>query len=110
MDRRAATHREGGRRAATHGEGGRRVAFALVPCTLCASAASAADVGSRVFEELRARPRVRVIVALREPTAPATNLTLRNAEVGAVQGNVLEGLSRDDFTLTHRWQSINAFA
>ncbi len=88
----------------------RRTAAAVVACTLSAGAAGAADVGSRVLEALRERPRVRVIVALREPTAPATNLTLRNAEVSAVQGNVLEGIGREDFALTHRWQSINAFA
>jgi subtilisin family serine protease len=88
----------------------RTTAAAVMACALCGPMAGAADVGSRVLDELRAGPRVRVIVALREPTAPATDLTLRNAEVGAVQANVLEGLSADDFTLTHRWQSINAFA
>src|SRR5262249_19537431 len=87
----------------------RRVA-ALVVLALLPAVAGAAEVGMRVLDALRDRPRVRVIVALREPTAPATDLTLRNAEVNAVQGNVLEGLSGDDFTLTHRWQSINAFA
>src|SRR5947208_1015836 len=42
------------------------------------------------------------------PPSPAT--TARSAEVGAVQGNVLEGLRPEEFTLTHRWRSINAFA
>jgi len=81
-----------------------------VACVLTAARAPAAEVGARVVDELRLRPRVRVIVALREPTAPATDLTLRNAEVGAIQGNVLEGLRPGDFLLTHRWQSLNAFA
>jgi subtilisin family serine protease len=83
---------------------------AVVACALAAGRAQAAEVGARVVDELRLRPRVRVIVALREPTAPATDLTLRNAEVGAIQGNVLEGLRPGDFLLTHRWQSLNAFA
>jgi subtilisin family serine protease len=83
---------------------------AVVACVLAAGRAPAAEVGARVVDELRLRPRVRVIVALREPTAPATDLTLRNAEVGAIQGNVLEGLRPGDFLLTHRWQSLNAFA
>jgi subtilisin family serine protease len=83
---------------------------AVVACVLTAARAPAAEVGARVVDELRLRPRVRVIVALREPTAPATDLTLRNAEVGAIQGNVLEGLRPGDFLLTHRWQSLNAFA
>ncbi len=82
----------------------------MVACVLAAGSARAAEVGARVVDELRLRPRVRVIVALREPTAPATDLTLRNAEVGAIQGNVLEGLRPGDFLLTHRWQSLNAFA
>lgn len=85
-------------------------AISVVIWALAAGGAQAADVGARVVDELRARPRVRVIVALKEPTAPATNLTLRNAEVEAVQGNVLEGLRPGDFLLTHRWQSLNAFA
>jgi subtilisin family serine protease len=83
---------------------------AVVACVLTAGSAPAAEVGARVVDELRLRPRVRVIVALREPTAPATDLTLRNAEVEAIQGNVLEGLRPGDFLLTHRWQSLNAFA
>ncbi|HEU0092031.1 MAG TPA: S8 family serine peptidase [Vicinamibacteria bacterium] len=83
---------------------------AVVACVLAARSAPAAEVGARVVDELRLRPRVRVIVALREPTAPVTDLTLRNAEVEAIQGNVLEGLRPGDFLLTHRWQSLNAFA
>jgi len=83
---------------------------AVLLCVLTAGRARAAEVGARVVDELRLRPRVRVIVALREPTAPATDLTLRNAEVEAIQGNVLEGLRPGDFLLTHRWQSLNAFA
>jgi subtilisin family serine protease len=83
---------------------------AVVACVLTAGSAAAAEVGTRVVDELHLRPRVRVIVALREPTAPVTDLTLRNAEVEAIQGNVLEGLRPGDFLLTHRWQSLNAFA
>ena len=79
---------------------------AVLACALAAGTAGAAEVGARVVDELRLRPRVRVIVALREPTAPATDLTLRNAEVEAIQGNVLEGLRPGDFLLTHRWQSL----
>ena len=88
----------------------RWTAMALVACAMAGGTAQAAQVDARVLDELRARPRVRVIVALRDSTAPATDLTLRNAEVHAIQGNVLEGLRPADFTLTHRWQSLNAFA
>ena len=68
----------------------------VVACALLARGAAAAEVGSKVVDALRARPRVRVVVALRDSTAPAYDLTLRNAEVGAVQGNVLEGLRPDE--------------
>jgi subtilisin family serine protease len=83
---------------------------AVVAGTVAAGSARAADVGANVVEALRRRPRVRVIVALREPTAPVTNLSLRNAEVHTVQGRVLGGLRASDFVLTHRWESLNAFA
>lgn len=82
----------------------------VAACALAARGAAAADVGSKVVDALRVHPRVRVVVALRDSTAPAYDLTLRNAEVGAVQGNVLEALRPDELVLTHRWQSINAFA
>jgi subtilisin family serine protease len=83
---------------------------ALVTCALAGGSARAADVGANVVEALRERPRVRVIVALREPTAPVSNLSLRNEEVHGVQGRVLDRLQANDFVLTHRWESLNAFA
>jgi len=83
---------------------------AFVACALAGGSVQAADVGANVVEALRERPRVRVIVALREPSAPVTNLSLRNGEVQAVQGRVLDRLAASDFILTHRWESLNAFA
>jgi subtilisin family serine protease len=82
----------------------------LVACALAAGSAHAADVGANVVEALRLRPRVRVIVALREPTVPVARLSLRNEEVHGVQGRVLDRLHASDFVLTHRWESLNAFA
>jgi subtilisin family serine protease len=70
--------------------------------------ASGGEVGTQVFSALKEMPRVRVIVALREPTASATDLSLRSAEVSAVQQNVLEGLAPGDFILTHRYAAISA--
>ena len=61
---------------------------------LTAGSARAADVGANVVEALRERPRVRVIVALREPSAPVANLSLRNQEVHGVQGRVLDRSAR----------------
>jgi subtilisin family serine protease len=83
---------------------------AIVVCALAGGSVQAADVGANVVEALRERPRVRVIVALREPTAPVANLSLRNEEVHGVQGRVLDRLQPNDFILTHRWASLNAFA
>jgi subtilisin family serine protease len=83
---------------------------AIVVCALGGGSVQAADVGANVVEALRERPRVRVIVALREPTTSVTNLSLRNEEVHGVQGRVLDRLQVNDFILTHRWTSLNAFA
>jgi subtilisin family serine protease len=83
---------------------------AIVVCALAGGSVQAADVGANVVEALRERPRVRVIVALREPTTSVTNLSLRNEEVHGVQGRVLDRLQVNDFILTHRWTSLNAFA
>ncbi len=82
----------------------------LLLALLPAGAARAGEVGAQVLAALRDRPRVRVIVALREPRGTATDLALHNAAVGATQGDVLAGLDPGDFLLTHRWQSISAFA
>ena len=83
---------------------------AIVACALAGGSVQAADVGANVVEALRERPRVRVIVALREPTTSVANLSLRNEEVHGVQGRVLDRLQPSDFVLTHRWASLNAFA
>ena len=69
-----------------------------------------AKVGAAVWKGLEAAPRVRVIVALREPTTPVQALAERMAEVEALQGNVLERLAAADFRLTHRWDTISAIA
>jgi subtilisin family serine protease len=82
----------------------------IVVCALAGGSVQAADVGANVVEALRERPRVRVIVALREPTTSVANLSLRNEEVHGVQGRVLDRLQPSDFILTHRWASLNAFA
>jgi len=83
---------------------------AIAVCALSGGSVQAADVGANVVEALRERPRVRVIVALREPTTSVANLSLRNEEVHGVQGRVLDRLQPSDFILTHRWESLNAFA
>jgi subtilisin family serine protease len=87
-----------------------RWAVAIAVCALAGGSVQAADVGANVVEALRERPRVRVIVALREPTTSVANLSLRNEEVHGVQGRVLDRLPPRDFVLTHRWESLNAFA
>jgi subtilisin family serine protease len=67
-------------------------------------------VGAAVWSDLRLAPRVRVIVALREPLTPIQALAERMAEVEALQANVLERLAAADFRLTHRWDTIGAVA
>ena len=42
----------------------------VAACALAARGAAAADVGSKVVDALRVHPRVRVVVALWDSTAP----------------------------------------
>jgi subtilisin family serine protease len=86
------------------------IVAALWAAATSSGVARAADVSARVLDELRLRARVRVVVALRESEAPVSDLTLRNAEIHAIQGRVLDGLDPDQFRLTHRWLSLNAMA
>ena len=72
-----------------------------------ACSASAAEVGGQVVALLREQPRVRVIVALRD-TSSTLDSTLHEAEVRALQANVLDGLSTSDFVVTHRFETIPA--
>ncbi len=69
-----------------------------------------AKVGASVWKGFDAASRVRVIVALREPTTPVQALAERMAEVEALQGNVMARLAATDFRLTHRWDTISAVA
>ena len=70
----------------------------------------ARKVGAAVLSALEVTPRVRVLVALREPTTSVSALTERMAEVEATQAGVLERLAADDFHLTNRWDTISAVA
>jgi len=74
------------------------------------SVASSAKVGASVWSGFGQGPRVRVIVALREPRTPVQALAERMAEVEALQLGVLDRLAAADFRLTHRWDAISAVA
>jgi subtilisin family serine protease len=67
-------------------------------------------VGGTVYRELRSRERVRVIVSLREPDGPVTDLTLRAAQIEAMQRDVVSALRQREFALTHAWTGISALA
>src|SRR5215831_17397240 len=66
--------------------------------------------GPEVYQALATQPKVRVVIALRHPTTPPSALTSRRAEIAAMQSKVLSQLSAEDFTLTHRWEALNAMA
>lgn len=68
------------------------------------------SAGSQVYEALRTAPRVRVVIALREPQAPATSLALRAGEVDHLERAVLGGLGPEEFRITHRFVSFPALA
>jgi subtilisin family serine protease len=84
----------------------RRLVGALILLTT-ARGVSAAEVGGQVLTLLKERARVRVIVALREPS-DTLDPTLRGATVRALQSNVLDGLTPRDFVVTHRYDAIAA--
>lgn len=89
-----------------------RLACALLLLGLSrASAEPGRDVvGAAVRRALTVAPRVRVIVALREPEASLRSLTARAGAIAAVQDDVLRRLAPDDFSVTQRWQAIGGLA
>ena len=91
-------------------------AFGCLACLGCAPAVTGPNagggdkVGQGVYNALKGNPKVHVIVALREPDAPATTQSARQREIETDQLGVLDVLSADEFAPTHRWQNINAMA
>jgi subtilisin family serine protease len=67
-------------------------------------------VGAQVVDALRASPRARVFVMLREPTAPATSLGERASEVSEIRRGVLSQFTPEEFRLTHQFVMISAVA
>lgn len=81
-----------------------------VACLVLAATARAQTAGPEVYDGLRVSPRVRVVVALREPRVPATSMTLRAGAVATIQEGVLSRLSEDEFRLTHQFVAVSAVA
>ena len=85
-------------------------AFSLVYLSCGIGPASAQVAGPEVYQALERSPKVRVVVALRPPSAAPTDHATVVAEIQAIQNRVLAPLSPQDFTLTHRWDTISGFA
>ena len=88
----------------------RRLLLATALAVAAPDFARAQSVGAQVLEALRSQPRVRVVIALREPETPATSATLRAGEVVAIRDGVLSRLRADDFRLTQQWTMLAAVA
>jgi subtilisin family serine protease len=90
------------------------LSLAAVAALLAASGrepvARTADAGSDLNAALQQRPRVNVIIKLREPTTPVSSLSRRIEEIHATQEGVLSGLEPDDFRPTYRWDAISGLA
>src|SRR4029450_10356482 len=84
--------------------------FALLSVSSWAAFAWGQVAGPEVYQALEAHPKVRVVIVLRRPTTPPSALTSRRAEIAAMQSKVLSQLGTDEFTLTHRWEALNAMA
>jgi len=72
--------------------------------------ASGARVGPGVREALLEAPRVRVVVAFREPEAPASQLALRMGQIHDLRTAILRDLRPGDFEATHRWGLVPGMA
>lgn len=72
--------------------------------------ARTAEAGSDLHAALQMRPRVNVIVKLREPNIPVSSLSRRIEAVRATQDGVLLGLETDDFRPSYRWSAISGLA
>ncbi len=72
--------------------------------------ARTAEAGSDLHAALQQRPRVNVIIKLREPSTPVSSLSRRIEEIQATQEGVLVGLDPDDFRPTYRWAAISGLA
>ncbi|HET7291462.1 MAG TPA: S8 family serine peptidase [Vicinamibacteria bacterium] len=94
----------------------RLLPLALAGAALLAAPPSRPDpgrgdvVGRSVLEALASRPRVRVVVALRDPevSARASELDRRVAEVRTLVDAVVSDLPPDSFLLVHRFEAISA--
>jgi subtilisin family serine protease len=75
-----------------------------------AAPAPAQTLGTGVVELLARQPRARVVVALRPPSAPATDLMRLMLEVADQREAVLSRLEPEDFRLTHQFASLAAVA
>src|SRR5881392_394215 len=93
-----------------------RVVIALVLAGIaggCGTAQGPAPenkTGASVRERLAGGQTAHVIVPLREPEAPVTDLETRRQQIEARQKSVLDRLTSADFHLTDRWDHINALA
>jgi len=76
----------------------------------CAAPAQAQEAGADLYRALEQAPRARVIVALRRPGEPLTELTSRRGAIAAVRARVLSQLGAADFAPTHQWEAVSAVA
>lgn len=88
----------------------RVAAVGLLSLIYGAAPAWGQSAGPDVYEALKANAKARVIVALREPKATASNLTAMNSEINHLQKRVLSQLTAADLQITHQWTSVSGVA
>lgn len=89
------------------GLAGVMAAFSAAPGP--AARAGSQVAGASLSARLAERPWARVIIALREPETPPTELALRAAEIVEMRRGVLARLG-DGFRLSEQWDTIPALA
>lgn len=82
----------------------------LLPLQSVAATAPAEKISPGVYQALAIERKVRVVIALREPNAPPTDLPGRMAEIEGTRGRVLAKHGADDLVPTEQWETLSALA
>jgi subtilisin family serine protease len=82
----------------------------LVPLLSAAATAPAEKISPEVYQALATKPKVRVVIVLKEPVAPPTDLSGRMAEIKGTRDGVLSKHGADDLVPTDQWETLSALA
>src|SRR5574341_409191 len=85
-------------------------AILLRPLPGPAATAPPEKVSPAVYQALATKPKVHVLIVLRAPATPPTDLPGRRAEIQGIREGVLARHGTDDLVSTHQWETLSALA